>query len=540
MYIGLIAEFVGGLGLFLFGMQTMASGMQKAAGDSLRRILEALTSRPWLAVITGAIITVLLQSSSTTTVMIVGFANAGIVSLLQAAGVIIGANIGTTITAQVISQVISFDIVVIALPATGIGALVNFFGKRRLYKYFGQALLGFGLLLYGMNVMSDRMSPLKDVEFFENMLVTFSDVPLLGVLGGAIITALLQSSSAATGVIIALSSVEGLIDIKAALPLIVGTNLGTCITAYLASLGTNIAAKRVAVAHILFNFFGAIIVLFVLSPFTALVMAIPGDVTRQVANAHTIFNVLNTLLVFPFFYYFVKLVEKLVPGEEMSYKPGARYLDRLMLKTPAAAISAARQEVIRMANITRDMVNEATKAFLNNEGKKIAHVNQMEEMVDGLEKEITVYLSELSQHSMTRHQSNTVSRLAHAANDIERIGDHAQNILQLSELKIEDKLPFTEEALEELKQLYSQVDDMLERAIRSFETEDIKLAREVITDDKYIDDMEKELRQHHIDRINTKKCYPPSGVIYLDILSNFERIADHATNISEVVVESID
>ncbi len=539
MYLGMIAEFVGGLGLFLFGMQMMASGMQKAAGDRLRRILEALTSRPWLSVITGAVVTVLLQSSSTATVMIVGFANSGIVNLFQAAGTVMGANIGTTVTAQVIS----FEIGVIALPAVGIGALVNFFGRRRLYKYLGQALLGFGLLILGMTVMSGSMEPLTEVAFFKHMLVSFSDYPLLGILGGAIFTALLQSSSAATGVIIALSGVEGLISFESALPLIVGTNLGTCITALIASLGTNLSAKRVAAAHVIFNVIGVILILFVLSPFSSLVFSVSGEgaeVPRQVANAHTIFNVMNTIIVFPFFKYFIALVEKVVPGEEVSYKPGARYLDRLILKTPAAAISGARQELVRMANIAREMVEEATNTFLTNEGRKITHVNQMEDMVDGLEEEITVYLSELSQHSLARHQSNTVSRMFNAANDLERIGDHAQNILHLAELKIEDKLPFTDDALQELNSLYQKVDSMLERAIKAFENEDKVMAREVIDDDKYVDDMEKELRHNHITRINTKRCHPHSGVFYLDIISNFERIADHATNIAEIVVEASD
>ncbi len=527
----IVLEMIGGLGLFLFGLQMMASGMQKAAGDRLRRFLEAVTSRPWMAVITGAVVTVLLQSSSTTTVMVVGFSNAGIMALSQAAGTIMGSNVGTTVTAQVIS----FDIAVVIFPAVGVGALVNFFGTRRLYKYLGQALLGFGLLILGMSVMSEAMRPLKDVEAFQNMLVVFSDYPLLGVLGGAIFTALLQSSSAATGVIIALSDIEGLIDIRSALPLIVGTNLGTCITAILASLGTNLAARRAAAAHVIFNLIGIVLILLLLRPFTDLVLQTAETVPRQAANAHTIFNVMNTLVVLPFFVYFNALIKRLVPGEEKEIEVGARYLDRLMLKTPAAAIGAARKEVLRMARITRDMVQDAMEAFLNNDLKKIPHVNQMEEMVDGLEQEITIYLSELSQHSLARHQSNAVSRLAMATNDIERIGDHATNILQLTETKIEDKLPFTDDALRELDQLYKRIDGMMEKVIQAFETENAELAREVIKEDDYVDQMEHELRQNHIARINTKRCYPYSGVVYLDILSNFERIGDHATNLAEAV-----
>jgi len=535
IYLVMAIEMIGGLGLFLFGLQMMASGMQKAAGDKLRQFLEALTIRPWMAVITGAVVTVLLQSSSTTTVMTIGFSNAGIMSLSQATGTIMGSNVGTTVTAQVIS----YDIAFIIFPAIGVGSLVNFFGRRRLYKYLGQALLGFGLLILGMTTMSEGMVPLKEVEAFQNMLVSFSDIPLLGVLGGALFTALLQSSSAASGVIIALCATPGLLNIEAALPMIVGTNLGTCITAVLAGLGTTLSARRAAAAHVLFNMVGIVLVMLLLNPFTELVLwfsdIFGGGLERQVANAHTIFNLANTLLVFPFFNHFNNLIRKLVPGEEMEIRVGAKYLDRLMLKTPAAAIGATRQEVIRMVSITREMVEEATRAFLYNDSKKISHINQMEELVDGLEKEITIYLSELSQHSLARHQSETVSRLALATNDIERIGDHAQNILQLTEIKIEDKLPFSEEALDELNHLYIKIDRMLEKAIKALETEDEELAREVIKDDEEVDYMEKELRHHHIDRINTKKCYPHSGVVYLDILSNFERIGDHATNLAEVI-----
>jgi len=527
----IMVQLVAGLGLFLFGLQMMASGMQKAAGDKLRRILEVLTSNPFLAVMTGIIITVLLQSSSTATVMVVGFANAGIMGLSQAVGVIMGSAIGTTVTAQIVS----FNIDAIAIPAIGLGALVNYYGRKRLHKYLGQAVLGFGLLILGMTIMSDVMKPFKDVEAFQNMLVAFSDIPLLGMLGGAIFTALIQSSSAAMGVIIALADV---ITIEAALPLMIGTNLGTCITAVLASIGTNLAARRAAVAHVSFNLIGIIVIMILLQPFTYLVANYLGtEVARQIANAHSVFNIFTTLLIFPLFKYFNLLVKRIVPGKEVEVRTGSKYLDRLMQKTPAAAIGAVRKEILHMAGIAQEMVHEAAEAFLKNDPKRISHVNQMEEMVDELEKEITIYLSELSQHSLTKHQSRAVSRLSLAVNDIERIGDHAQNILQLAEIKMGDKLPFTEEALSELKELYPKIESMMEKAITAFEREDVELAREVIKEDASVDDMEKKLRNHHINRLNAKKCHPHAGVVYLDILSNFERIGDHTKNLAEILVE---
>ncbi|MGI6096731.1 MAG: Na/Pi cotransporter family protein [Dethiobacteria bacterium] len=527
----LIFGFVGGLGLFLFGMQMMASGLQKVAGDKLRRILEILTSKPIIATLTGIVVTLLVQSSSTTTVMVVGFANAGLMNLNQAVGTILGANIGTTITAQIVS----FKISALALPAIGVGAFINFFARRRLHKYLSQAILGFGLLFYGMSTMAEGMRPLQDIPQFHNLLVYFADYPLLGVLAGALFTALIQSSSAASGAIIALT-LQDLITFHSAVPLILGLNVGTCVTAMLASIGTSLTARRAAAAHVLFNIFGVIIALIFLNPFMDIVVKTADTLPRQVANAHTIFNVLNTMIVLPLFSLFVELVRGLVPGEEVEIEIGPKYLDRRMLKTPAVALGSARKEILRMAKIAREMISESMDAFFKNDLKKLQHVLQMEELVDDLEKQITVYLAELSQHSLTKQQTQSIQGLMSAANDLERIGDHAEVILQRTQLKIEDKLPFSEMGLKELRDIYTKVEAMLDRAIESFDQEDKALAREVIEEDDVIDNLERKLRKNHINRINEGSCYPPSGVLYLDLLSSFERVADHATNIAELVI----
>ena len=521
---------LGGLGLFLFGIQMMASGMQKAAGDKLRRILEALTTKPVIGVITGMVVTVLVQSSSTTTVMVVGFANAGLMTLQQAVGTIMGSNIGTTVTAQMIS----FEIEAVALPFIGLGALVNFFGRRKLHRYVGQAILGVGLLFLGMGTMSSAMSPLRDSPFFVEMLLSFGQYPLLGVVAGAVFTALIQSSSGASGIIIALTT-QDLLTLPSAMALILGTNIGTCITALLAGVGANLTARRAAAAHVVFNVFGVIVFLFLLHPFTDFVSSISTGITRQAANAHTIFNITNTLILLPFYRYFIRFIINLVPGQEEGVEIGPKFLDKRMLKTPAVAIGGVRREILRMASLTREMVRDSMDVYVKGETKKISHILQTEDLVDSLEKEITGYLSELSQHSMTREQAMEVSGYISAANDLERVGDHAQNLVDLAENKIDDRLPFSQTAIEELKQLYDLVDWILENAITAFREEDIELAKKVIKSDDLVDDMEKHLRHHHIERINTKQCYPPSGVIYLDTLSNLERIADHATNLAQVV-----
>ncbi len=523
---------IGGLGLFLFGIQIMASGMQKAAGDRFRRILEVLTNKPIMGVLTGILVTFLVQSSSTSTVVVVGFANAGLMSLSQAISVIIGANIGTTVTAQIVS----FKIGVIALPTIGVGSLLNFFGRRRLHRYVGQTLLGFGLLFLGITTMSSGMIPLKELDGFQAILMRFSEYPILGILCGAAFTALIQSSSAVTGVIIALT-MQNLIPLQAAVPLVMGTNIGTCVTAILASIGANVTARRAALAHVLFNIIGVALALIFLKPFTGLIIESASTVARQVANAHTVFNVLNTIVFLVFFKYFIRLINYIIPGKDEKIEFGPKYLDPRILKTPAVAIGGTKQELLRMAGIAREMLDESMQVFLNNDLKKIKHIEQMEELVDGLEKEINIYLAELSQHSLSKEQAKMVAALMSAANDLERIGDHAENIMQLSEAKTEERLPFSVTALEEITILYDKVSSMLQRSIKAFEQDDKESARKIVVEDDEVDEQEKTLRKRHINRINTKKCYPSAGVIYLDILSNLERIADHANNIAYLVLE---
>ncbi len=524
---------LGGLGLFLFGIQMMASGMQKAAGDRFRRILEILTNNPILGVLTGIVVTILVQSSSTSTVMVVGFANAGLMNLSQAISVIIGANIGTTVTAQIVS----FKIGSFALPAIGIGSLLNFFGRRKFHRYVGQTILGFGLLFLGMTTMSSGMSPLRELEAFHVLLKQFSAYPVLGILSGALFTALVQSSSASTGVIIALT-MQDLIPFQSAVPLILGTNIGTCITAILASIGANVAARRAAVAHVMFNVIGVTLALILLGPFTEIMMETAATVPRQVANTHTIFNIMNTIIFLVFLKFFSRLICKIVPGEDLKMDFGPKYLDPRILKSPPLAIGSTKKELLRMAGIAREMLEESMQVFLTGDLKKIKHIEQMEELVDGLEKEINVYLAELSQHSLSKEQSKMVASLMSAANDLERIGDHAENIMQLGELKAEERLPFSTVALEEITGFYKQVDNMLETAVKAFEINDREMADWVVLEDNEVDEQEKVLRKMHIDRINTKKCYPESGVIYLDLLSNLERVGDHANNIADLIPDS--
>ena len=484
-----------------------------------------------MGIFTGMLVTILVQSSSAVTVMLIGFVNAGLMNLSQAVGAIMGANIGTTITAQIIS----FDLDLLYLLAISLGALLNFFGRRELFHYLGQAILGFGLLFLGMATMSEAMLVLQESPFFLGMMVSFSENPLLGVLISALFTTALQSSTGATGIIIALT-LQDLVTLEAAIPLILGTNVGSSVTVLLAALGTSLSARRAAMSHILFNLLGVGVILAILAPFTELVLLTGETVARQTANAHTIFNIMNTALIFPFFNYFVRFVEFAMPGEETSIDLSPRYLEKRLLKTPTAAINATRQEVLRMANVAREMVRESIEVFYYGDRKKINQVNQKEELIDELEIDINAYLQKIPSQSITFRQTVTVSGLMSAANDLERIGDHSQNIVELAEKMIDKRIQILDTTKQEVYYLYEKVDEMVEKAIVSFAEENRELAKEVVKMDDDVDEMEKKIRQKHIDEVNHQEYPLGLGMIYLDILSNLERVADHATNLVEVVL----
>ncbi|RQD71214.1 MAG: Na/Pi cotransporter family protein [Tindallia sp. MSAO_Bac2] len=530
MFFSLALGLLGGLGLFLYGMKQMSAGMQKAAGEKLHRILEILTANPYMATLTGIVVTVLVQSSSTTNVMAIGFASAGLMNLSQTVGTMLGANIGTTVTAQIIS----FDISVIIYPAVAIGAYLNLFTSRRIYKSIGQAILGFGLLFLGLNTMSDAMHPLRDYTPFLDMLASFGQTPLLGILAGAVFTAVIQSSSATAGVVIALT-LQGIIDTPSSIAIVLGANIGTSFTAALASIGTNLTARRSVLAIVTVKVTGVLLALLFFQPFLTLISYTGTSVTRQVANAHTIFNVLNVLLFFPFLTPFLKLVYRFMPGEEPVVETGTKYLSPSAQKTTNLAIGAARQELLRMAGIARGMLQDSLRIFIYNDRGLIGATRQKEELIDSLEKDITIFLTEIAQKSLSQQQSQTVTSLMHFGSDLERIGDHAHNIIHLSELKMEEGLAISEEAASELEKMHQLVDQMISGAMEAFEKEDTSLAREVIAKDHDVDSMERSLRKGHIERLNQKICIPQAGVIFLDLISNLERVADHATNLAEVV-----
>ncbi len=532
----IVIGLMGGLGLFLYGMNLMGDGLQKSAGAKLKKIIELLTSNVIMGVLVGMLVTMVIQSSSATTVMVVGFVNAGIMSLTQAIGVIMGANIGTTVTAQLVSLDVDF----LAPISLGIGIVIYMFAKKSKTRHIAEILLGFGILFTGMEFMKDAVSPLKEYEGFTNMLLSFGSNPILGVLMGFAITAIVQSSSASMGMLIALAS-EGLIPITAALPILYGENIGTCVTSLISSIGATKNARRAAVMHLTFNLIGSLIFMFILSgPIVKLVTYIdPDNTARQIANAHTLFNVINVLILLPFNKLIVKLAIKLVPeteGEEEDDNKIIKYIDDRMIETPSIALTNTLKETIRMGEKAKECFNYSMEGILENSEKKVEKAFKKERHVNELQKSILSYLLKLSKSSLNDNAIETVDALFSVVNDIERIGDHSENIAELAKIAIDSKLKFSQDATKELTEMYEKVLSTYSYAIDAMEKSDVELAYKIIRMEERVDLMEKSYRANHMQRLNNSTCNFETGIIYLDIITNLERISDHSLNIAQQVI----
>ena len=520
----------GGLGLFLYGMKLMSDGLENIAGEKLKSILEKITSNKIMGVLVGTIVTAIIQSSSAITVMVVSFVNAGLMTLGQATGVILGSNIGTTITAQMVS----LKLEVIAPIFIGIGAIVLVVTKNKQAKDLAYIALGFGVLFMGMELMSSSLKPVSELAIFNKFILLVGKNSILGVLIGILITAILQSSSATTGILVALA-VSGNLDMSVAFPIILGCNIGTCITAILAGLTANRIAKKAALLHLFFNIFGTILFL----PFSDKVVMIvqyltPDNVARQVANAHTTFNVVITIFILPISKYFVKLVNKILPDDGRRQVCGAIYLDKKLLETPIVASTQVVKETIRMAEIARNNFQLAMQSFFYGNDEDIKNVYENENIINMLEKEITEYLIALSQHNLPEENAELVSEVYHTINDIERIGDHAENIVELAINKINNNIQLSDEALKEVEEISKATLESVDIAIRCFkkrESNDEIIVNEI---EDRIDILEKNFRNNNIMRLNSRQCYANAGLMFFDLLSNLERIGDHANNIATV------
>ncbi|MFZ5753054.1 MAG: Na/Pi cotransporter family protein [Bacillota bacterium] len=540
---------LGGLAFFLFGIKYMSDGLQSVAGDKMRAFLEKGTKTPLRGVLTGTLVTALIQSSSGTTVLTVGLVNAGLLSLRQAIGIIMGANIGTTVTAYLIG----FKLGDYALPIAVVGTILLFFSKNKRLNTIGQVLFGFALLFYGMEVMGKGLKPLKNIPFFINAMTNIENMPVLGVLVGTVFTGIVQSSSATIGILQELAY-QGAVTYHQAVPILFGDNIGTTITALLASIGTSVTARRAALTHFMFNLIGTIIFLplFLVGIFPEIVrlftdyiyILIPGfegtwetlNIKMQIAQTHGVFNVSNTIIHLPFVSLLAAFVTKLIPGEDKTLEFGPKYLEPRLLGNPSVALSQAGREVLRMGMLAKESFSHAVAYFftgLENEAKQSL---QLEEIIDDLENKITEYIVKISEKKMSTEESNQAYIYIQAVNDIERVGDHTENIVELTKAGIDHGIRFSIEAIADMRKMIDKTQETYVWALESLEKNDFELAKKVVKNDDYIDEMEKEFRRAHITRLNEGVCNGNAGAIYLDILSNLERIGDHSVNIAQYVL----
>lgn len=536
---------IGGLGFFFLGMKTMSNGLKRVAGEKLKQFLHTVTKHRIYGVIVGALTTILVQSSSVTTVFVVGFVNASLINLRQAITLILGANIGTTFTAWLVSAMSVFKISKYALPAVGIGFALNAWCKGR-RKNVGLVVMGFGVLFVGLDFMKDAFAPLKETDLIHDIFLAFSHNPILGVLAGIIFTVLLQSSSA-TIAIVQIMAFNGLLTLEAAIPIILGDNIGTTITAQLAAVGTNINARRAAMSHTIFNTAGTLymLVLVYTGFYIELVkMVVPGTLTTQsimvhIAVAHSVFNVFNTLIFLPF----INLLEKLsvwcVPKKEGSIDYSTQYLEDHLLDSPSLALEQVRNEIVYMMKICRKAVQSAKESFLEKDLKKANRARELESVTDNLQSQITKYIVQLSQKKLSAEESKSLPVLIHHVNDLERIGDHSQNLAELTVRMLEGKYKFSSMALDEIAEMADKLFDMFTEAEKAFKNLDTISNERLLNYENDVDQLERKFKQSHVKRLKQKKCLLESGFIYLELIYNFEKIADRLSNFGEAIKHEI-
>lgn len=550
----IIVGLIGGLGLFIYGMQIMSNSLKVVAGDRMKHLLEVLTSNRFKAIICGIVVTIMVQSSSTTTVMVVGFVNASLMNLTQAAGIILGANIGTTVMAQLIA----FNVDAVAPILIGIGTVMSVFGNKKKTRDIGTILLGIGILFFGISTMSSTMEPLKDNPVFKRWLITYGRNPILGLLIGTVITGIMQSSGATLAMLQALAisgifaDVSGTAAIQICIPMMIGTNIGTCVTALLSSIGTSKAAKNAAIIHLSVNIFGAIWVMALLAIFNAVLPVNPiyqflvdisgtmktssgaviPNVARQIAMSHTFFNVANMFVMLPFIDKLVNFLETHIKDDEEESDKGLQLDDRL-LNNPAVAIGQVGRELVHMAEMAEKNLKLAGKALVEGDEKAIEKVYQREDRIDEHEKGIIDFVIRLSNLNVSQEENDRLASYLQIAHDIERIGDHAENIVELAEDKIEKDVKMTEAARNELLELLDLTYSIVQHVKEALDSEDDAICMKIYEEEERSDDLTDEYKDKHIKRLSKGTCQVNSSAIYFDLLVDLERVGDHAANIAE-------
>ena len=540
----IVIPFIGGLAMFIYGMNIMADGLQHGAGSKMKKILEVLTQNKLMGIALGALVTAIIQSSSATTVMVVGFVNAGLMNLTQAISVIMGANIGTTITGWLVSAgewAKMFSPSTLAPIAVMVGVIVTLVGKRQQSKDVAGIIIGFGILFIGMNTMSDAVYPLRESEVFKTAFISMGSNPFLGILVGAGVTAIIQSSSASQGILLSLAS-AGLVPTNAAVFIIMGQNIGTCVTAILSSVGASKNAKCVGTMHLTFNIAGTII-------FSILAMFLfarldpsygEGIINMtQISFIHTVFNVGTTIILMPFSGYIIKFAMKvngLKAVETKSDEAELVHLDKRMMSTPSVAVEGAKLETIRMGRIARENLSLALSTLSDHDEEKMADVKQREFVIDKLCDNISKYLIDLCMLHLSDNDNEMVTSLLNTVSDMERVGDHAENIVELAEEMKQEGISFSDTALEELNEMSTTTLGAYDNAVKALELDDITYAVKTSFLEDQVDAMEKKLRAGHIERLSNAECSVNAGIHFIDLLGNLERVSDHAMNIAQVVL----
>jgi len=517
----------GGLALFLYGLRVLSSALKRAIGERMKELLERLTGRAYRGVIVGAVTSGILQSSSMTMVLLIGLINAGALKLAQGIGVMLGSEIGTTLTAQIVA----FKIGRYYLPIIALGFLISEIFRGKKAGDVGRIILGFGLLFLGMSIMSGGLKGLAHSQTVLSLLESCGSNVLLGVLVGAVVTAVIQSSSAMTAIVIAMGA-AGVLTLPAAIALIFGANIGTTVTAQIASIGSSLSSRRLATAQLLVNFLGVAVFIPLVPWFANLVAATSTSLPRQIANAHTIFNVVVTLALIPCVGLLVILVKRLVRGKERKATAMPQYLGEEFLETPSVALSQARQELLRMGAMASTMVRECQRGLLERNRQAIAEVFETEDSVDNLKRAIGSYLDRIHADALSEREERVLHMLQHVTGDVERVGDQAVNIAQRALASFKAEHSFSSSATADLDSLFSQAAELYETAMRALEDEDLDLAGRALALEEAVDRNEKEFKANHLRRLQEGDCQPSAGVRYVEILHNLERIGDHAANIA--------
>lgn len=544
-----IFNLIGGTALLMYGVDLLGDGLEKASGNVMKKILSVLTGRLLSAFAVGTILTAIVQSSTAITVLTVGFVNSGLMKLSQAVGIIYGANIGTTITAQIFAASYSFKLTTYALPVLGFGFMINYFAKKSTAKNAGSAIMGFGMMFQGLSLLNSGKAFLSHSETVKYFFETYATIPLIGIILGAAVTALIHSSSATVAFVMILGQAgllgsDPTIALRTAICLMLGDNIGTCFTAQLASLKGNVNARRTAWAHTLYNVIGVLVTWALLSQFVSLIQWFTAlyvhstDLNIQIANSHTVFNVISAVVFLPLNRYYVKFLETIIRDRKKDLGEPV-YLDRLLLETPVAAFKASLQEIIRGITLSREMVTSVLKSIEDRDESLLEKVKAEEEAVNRIQKDTIAYTVDLSRQTLTESMSKLVPVMINSVNNVERIGDHAMSLSELAKAYLENQLVFSEQAMIDLKSVHALIEEMFDATILSLNVDDPEIAYKSIQIEGKVDELCRQIQIAHVQRLEAGQCKIESGVIYLDIISYLERVADHIYKVSQMRASSV-